>query len=509
MGETKGIAKLLDEEPVLIPVWNGNQEMARAGPRTRSVSGKTKTTRNCLELGTCVCSNMSDIKERHWNSLVVTLQHGQCVLVLGPEIPAEIAQSAGSPEKASVTEALTQLLADQLKAESLAVTGTTLAAVAQQFEDANGVSLRSEAFKFYTTSSHRPSILHRRLARLPFNLVITTSHDALLAEAMRSPGEDSSIQKKEPNVYRYHFRGDRRENPEFPLSMSPDTPIIYHLFGDAGEPASLVLSENDLLDFLVAVVSGRPSLPNCLRRALRQTGQNFLFVGFGIRHWYLRVLLKVLVRTLELHRSGTSFALEPLQSLSDVDRNQTVLFYQRGTRVEVLDVDVDKFLDELGGRFQLAGGRPVQAIRTKPRPKVFISYASEDANLAARLFGSLLKEQYEPLLDSDFLDGGDDWNKRVEDQLRETDYVLLLHSDALSRKHDSYVNKEIALAQDRGKYVRGKFLLPLLINNLPNEQWVTELGQYQQLPLREEHYDEDISEIVRTICRDYQVRMRS
>ena len=67
---------------------------------------------------------------------------------------------------------------------------------------------------------------------------------------------------KRPLVCRYHFRGDRHDNPEFTPSETPDEPVIYHLFGFAQEPRSLVLSENDVLDFLIAIVSERSPLPN-------------------------------------------------------------------------------------------------------------------------------------------------------------------------------------------------------------------------------------------------------
>ena len=71
---------------------------------------------------------------------------------------------------------------------------------------------------------------------------------------------------KSPLAYRYHMRGDKRDNPEFVLSGSASAPVVYHLFGTAREPGSLVLSENDLLDFLIAIVSERPPLPNSLSR---------------------------------------------------------------------------------------------------------------------------------------------------------------------------------------------------------------------------------------------------
>jgi len=41
-------------------------------------------------------------------------------------------------------------------------------------------------------------------------------------------------------------------------------------------------------------------------RSLRRSGQSFLFVGFGISQWYLRVLMKVLVRSLLCNNSAFS-----------------------------------------------------------------------------------------------------------------------------------------------------------------------------------------------------------
>ena len=165
------------------------------------------------------------------------------------------------------------------------------------------------------------------------------------------------------------MRGDRHDNPEFPSSGTPDEPVLYHLFGFAQEPRSLVLSENDVLDFLIAIVSERPPLPNSLSGILKRKDQSFLFVGFGIKQFHLRVLLKVLLRALELHHTASAVATESLRGLSERDREQTILFYQRGTRVELEDTDIRAFLAELtpsaGGRrrsgFTGASARPTAA----------------------------------------------------------------------------------------------------------------------------------------------------
>ena len=98
-----------------------------------------------------------------------------------------------------------------------------------------------------------PSQVHAALAALPFSLILTTCQDDLMAQALRAAD-------KAPIVERYHFRGDKRDNPESLLSSGPHTPLVYHLFGDAQKSDSIVLSENDLLDFLIAIVV-RPAAP--------------------------------------------------------------------------------------------------------------------------------------------------------------------------------------------------------------------------------------------------------
>jgi hypothetical protein len=376
--------------------------------------------------------------------------------VFGPEVPAERATSTGVSQ-ITYSDALSSKLTAELEEEGRSVKTADLAGVAQQYEDDNAYGpgmLRSQAAKFYAFTQLEPSETHRALASLPFVLVLSTCHDKLLAKSVLEA-------EKTPLLYCYNFRGDGNDNVEFIVPGSVDTPVIYNLFGDYEEPKSLVLSENDLLDFLIAVTSNRPPLPNSLRRALQRFGESFLFVGFGIRHWYLRVLLKALVRTLDMGKAGSSVALEPLlQAIPDSERQQIILFYQRGMRVEICQDQIPGFLAELGQRLQAEGGVAAETVVPGPRPRVFISYASADESLAARIFSSLQRKGFEPWLDKDALRGGEDWNLMIEDQLRETDFVLVLQTPALAAKKVGYVNKEIAVACERSKYYRKKIIIP-------------------------------------------------
>jgi hypothetical protein len=142
------------------------------------------------------------------------------------------------------------------------------------------------------------------------------------------------------------------------------------LYGGFDRPDSLVLTENDLLEFITGVISGRPKLPDSLKSLLRNN--TFLFVGFGIQHWYVRVLLRLLIRAMGI--SSSAFALESMIELDTKERQQTVLFYKRGTpRIEVLDMDGLEFAQELSKRLSNEGGYLGTSPQRIKRAQVFIS----------------------------------------------------------------------------------------------------------------------------------------
>jgi hypothetical protein len=448
------------------------------------------------------------LKERHWNNLIGSLRHGECVLMLGADLPVRIASadpSAAPREDSTIPDELLRHLSAELQEDGRSVCGSTLSAVAQCYEDTDSFgpsSLRVTAERLIRSRQFSPSVVHEKLAALPFSLIVTTAHDDLLTQAMRQAG-------KSPLTQQYHMRGDKRDNPEFAIPGTPDSPVIYHLFGNTAQPLSMILSENDVIDFLIHVVSERPPLPNSLSSALKRIGQSFLFLGFGIRRWDLRVLLKVLLRALELNRTGPAIAAEPLGALLPADRDETILFYQRGTRVEVEDDDIPSFLTKLATRLEGEGGYVERtAVPFGTRPRVFISYAREDGDVAARIFDALQKAYIDPWLDREALGGGDDWNQRIESDIDGSNFVLVLYTRALCRKHDSYVNKEIALASERALRVRGPFVIPLRWGDLAGEQRIEELRRFNDMQLSEDSFDEDMSRVISTIRREYQRRNR-
>jgi hypothetical protein len=84
----------------------------------------------------------------------------------------------------------------------------------------------------------------------------------------------------------------------------------------------------------------------------------------------------------------------------------------------------------------------------------------------------------------------------------------VLYSPALWRKTDSYVNKEIALARERARSVRGPFLIPLRTADMSTEDRIAELGEYQEMPVLPEHFGDDMRKVISSMRRDLQRRHR-
>lgn len=245
-----------------------------------------------------------------------------------------------------------------------------------------------------------------------------------------------------------------------------------------------------------------------LVKSLKLSGQSFLFLGFGIKDWYLRVLLKILLRALEIDRSGFAVASESLHGISEEDKATTVLFFRRGKRVEIEDSGPLEFVHELKRRLEDVGGVPVPALVAGPLIRTFICHAKEDAALAKTLQMALVEQGFDAWLDAHELEGGQLWDAEIKTGLESTDFVLVIYSDALYRKTDSYVNKEIHLSIQRSLHVRGEYIIPLRTSTLPAGQTIDELKPFQEMSLDSNNMAGDVQALVSVLKRAHQRRAR-
>ena len=144
----------------------------------------------------------------------------------------------------------------------------------------------------------------------------------------------------------------------------------------------LVLTEADLIDFLVAIVGGKPSLPDQVRSILADPDASYLFLGFGFHNWYLRVLLKVM--GVYGHRNK-AIAFEDPQFFKHPDSERAIAFFSDDRRIHFRPLRWEAVRAAASGSLQrqltLPNHRtdPSSCVaRARTRPKAFVSYVSED-----------------------------------------------------------------------------------------------------------------------------------
>jgi TolB-like protein/Tfp pilus assembly protein PilF len=111
-------------------------------------------------------------------------------------------------------------------------------------------------------------------------------------------------------------------------------------------------------------------------------------------------------------------------------------------------------------------GEPV----TEPKMAVFLSYASEDAAVAERICNALRAGGIEVWLDQSELRGGDAWDQKIRQQIRECALFIPIVSANTASRREGYFRLEWDLADQRThKIARNRaFLVPVALDSAPN-----------------------------------------
>jgi hypothetical protein len=157
----------------------------------------------------------------------------------------------------------------------------------------------------------QPDQPHAVLAGLPIPLYLTTNYDGFMAEALGRAGRPATQE-----ICRWNAEL-RKTHDSYLASNQPtaEAPVVFHLHGHIDSPESLVLTEDDYLDFMVnvsaddAAASPREMLlPPRVQESMAAT--SLLFVGYGLRDWNLRLLFRTLVARAAITRRIVSVSVQ-------------------------------------------------------------------------------------------------------------------------------------------------------------------------------------------------------
>jgi hypothetical protein len=156
--------------------------------------------------------------------------------------------------------------------------------------------------KEITRPEIEPSPALHMLAALPFSIVITTNYDHLFDIAL-SRANTRNGRPKQPNKVIY--------NPKLaafpkkvPLDPTEERPILMKLHGDIDRPESIVVTEEDYVNF-IQKMSDKDCHPMHLNLRSRLNDWPVLFIGYSLRDYNLRLLF----RTMRWHLDSANFPL--------------------------------------------------------------------------------------------------------------------------------------------------------------------------------------------------------
>jgi hypothetical protein len=227
-----------------------------------------------------------------------------------------------------------------------------LAKVSSYFEDISGRNLLLQQLHEILDYSFRPGEIHKLLASIKIpQVIVVTNYDTMLEEAFREAGTAFDLvvypcdQSEFANAVLWWPHG--AAEPQFERANTLDidltkTTVIFKMHGSIvrGKQGfdNFVVTEDDYVDFLSRMNN---AVPKFLMRHFRSRG--FLFLGYGLRDWNLRVVLKNVSRHL-VNGGGKSkvrsWAIQ--KTASELER---VLWWNRN--VNIFEVDLDTFVAKL------------------------------------------------------------------------------------------------------------------------------------------------------------------
>jgi hypothetical protein len=193
----------------------------------------------------------------------------------------------------------------------------------------------------------------RILAELPLPIYLTTHYHTFLEDALRAAG-------KEPRTEICYWREELEAEAESVFEQEPDyepgeaEPLVYHLHGLDAYPSSLVLTEDDYLDFLVNVSQDPEAIPKRVTQALADS--SLMLLGYQLQEWDFRVIFRGLITSRRASRRLLSLSIQLTpeeQDMTDVAEARKYLErYFENFNFEIYWGDSQNFMQELWDQWQ-------------------------------------------------------------------------------------------------------------------------------------------------------------
>ena len=293
-------------------------------------------------------SHSEPLRQAQWDALLSGIHEKECTPFLGAGVSAPIVP---------VGAALSQALAGEypfLDTSNLARVTQFMAIKSKDrmYPKRRVKQLLEAAIEQAEPGASAPGP-HDSLASLDLPIYLTTNYDPLLVRAIekRHPG------KVTREVARWNREVEVKAG-EFTAEPTSEAPLVFHLHGHTGIPASMVLTDDDYVEFVTAVARDLEKVvPPVVQEAM--IWNSLLFVGYSLGDWNFHVLLRLIMHELADGRSdrlNVSVQLPPNETMIAPERRMEardfIAEYLGSSDVQIHWGDAGAFLEELDQRFR-------------------------------------------------------------------------------------------------------------------------------------------------------------
>jgi hypothetical protein len=420
------------------------------------------------------------LDDRFWCRLLDQIDKGRVVPIVGPE--AVVIDGEDGPRP--LNHYLARWTEEGLQLER--TEAPTLTDVACRFVAAQG---RIDDVYWEVKASlerHRPAVPDalRKLARIDgFSLFVTTGFDDLLRRAI----DDELFEGRPTTQVVAYSLPDPRDLP----SGDPERerPTVYHLLGKVSEtPDDYALTEEDTLEFVHSLQS-RERSPNNLLDELRK--RSLLIIGCGYSDWLARFFLRIAMRQRLRQARDTMAVVADTREHDDLAldgflRSVRALGGSNSADTRVFNGGAVEFIDQLASRWEThssprraaaasaaaspaacptasVAAAPTAAAGANPDFRIFVSYASEDREDAAKLAAALEALNVPVWFDRERLEGGDLYEREICEQIERAALFVPLLSPHVDTPAKRFFRKEWRTAIKQAEFASDKypFIIPV------------------------------------------------
>jgi hypothetical protein len=309
-----------------------------------------------------------------------------------------------------------------------------------------------------------PATLRRLAAISDFDLFVSTTFDPLLENAINLErfcgAAGTEVVSYSPNrVADLPAERDQLQRP-----------VVYHLFGKVSASPTYVISDEDLLEFICALQSEHLA-PEKLFHELEHS--HLLFIGSNFTNWLARLFLRM------AKRQRLSDPRDVGEILADDHTSQDdrlMAFLQQVSVRTRIYMGAERFVEDLHSRWQArrkpaltasaAPARFLPPAREMPDNAVFISYARDDLPAVQQIKAGLEAAGITTWFDMDRLEGGDDYDRKIQRNIARCSYFIPVVSATTQRRLEGYFRREWSYALDRVRNMAdgALFILPVTID---------------------------------------------